>query len=111
MTKNGFNLELAGWSWPSRRLNLLPKPSHTVVYDGQDIAEISLPPICAAANSGVPKLQTNANLTITSQSGCVMYRLNRTAELLSDAASYPVLKGFHNLPAVSIANFQLVRPC
>lgn len=88
MTNNGFSLSLAGallGTGPLDALISFPKPL-TVVYDGQDIAEISLPPICAAANSGVPNLQTNANLTITSQSGCVVYRLNFSAALLSDAA-------------------------
>ena len=41
----------------------------TVTWQGQDIAQIQLPPICAQADIGVPNLRTNGKLKITNQGG------------------------------------------
>ncbi|WFC96532.1 hypothetical protein MBRA1_003193 [Malassezia brasiliensis] len=67
----GFHLDLQG-----QLLNTGPFDAQIefpegvkVTWQGQDIAKISLPPICAAANAGVPNLRTTGELTITNQAG------------------------------------------
>ena len=73
ITDTGFALSLQGsllGTGPLDAYITFPQPL-TVTYAGYNIATISLPPICAAANSGVPNLHTNGQLTITDQTGYV----------------------------------------
>lgn len=53
----------------------------TVNYDGYDVATIALPPLCAAANAGIPTLTTDAQLTITDQNGYVPSAYERPTSL------------------------------
>ncbi|KAI9066059.1 hypothetical protein FKP32DRAFT_1566723 [Trametes sanguinea] len=100
----------------------------TVTWDGSDIATISLPPVCAAANSGVPDYETSAHLTITDNDKFTDFatfllhnpsfewtistdKLRVTAlgtdfdnVSLSKTVSF---KAFNNLPGVTISNFKL----
>ncbi|THH12496.1 hypothetical protein EW146_g7640 [Bondarzewia mesenterica] len=100
----------------------------TVNWNGNNIAQIALPPVCAAADTGVPDYQTNARLTITDQDQFTLFatfllhnpnfdwtistsKLRVTAlgtdfdgVSLSKNISF---KAFNNLPGVTISNFQL----
>ncbi|KZT27986.1 hypothetical protein NEOLEDRAFT_1129882 [Neolentinus lepideus HHB14362 ss-1] len=130
ISNDGFDLSLKGslvGIGPLDALITFTEPV-TVTWDGHDIASISLPPICGAANSGVPDYETDAHLTITDQS---MFATFATALLhtenfewtistdklrvtalgtifdnvsLSKAVSF---KAFNNLPGVTISNFNL----
>lgn len=74
VTNDGFSLSLTGKllnTGPLDALISFPEPL-TVTWEGQNIATIALPAICAAANSGVPDLKTNAKLAITNQAGYVL---------------------------------------
>ncbi|KAI8977823.1 hypothetical protein BD414DRAFT_466746 [Trametes punicea] len=99
-----------------------------VNWNGNDIATISLPPVCAAANSGVPDYETNARLTITDSAKFTDFatfllhnpsfawtistdKLRVTAlgidfddVSLTKSISF---KAFNNLPGVTISNFKL----
>lgn len=68
---DGFDLSLEG-----QLLNTGPFDAQiefpegvAVTWEGQNIAQISLPPICAMANEGVPNLQSHGKLKITNQKG------------------------------------------
>ncbi|KAI0660249.1 hypothetical protein C8Q70DRAFT_914138 [Cubamyces menziesii] len=100
----------------------------TVTWNGNDIASISLPPVCAAANTGVPDYQPNARLTITDSAKFTDFatfllhnpsfewtistdklRVNALGTnfdgvSLSKTVSF---KAFNNLPGVTISNFKL----
>ncbi|KAA1471743.1 hypothetical protein DENSPDRAFT_133322 [Dentipellis sp. KUC8613] len=100
----------------------------TVNWNGNDIAQITLPPICASANAGLPDYQTNAHLTITDQdqfTTFTTYLLHNTDfnwTISTNALRVVALgtifdgvsltksigfKAFNNLPGVTISNFQL----
>ncbi|KAI0710861.1 hypothetical protein C8Q76DRAFT_623714 [Earliella scabrosa] len=100
----------------------------TVTWQGRDIAQIALPPVCAAANDGVPNYETNARLTITDQSQFTEFATfllhNPEFEwtISTNALRVTALgthfdgvhlskdisfKAFNNLPGVTISNFQL----
>ncbi|KAI0773181.1 hypothetical protein BD413DRAFT_603560 [Trametes elegans] len=100
----------------------------TVTWNGNNIASISLPPVCAGANGGVPDYQTSARLTITDSDRFTEFatfllhnpsfewtistdKLRVTAlgtifdnVSLTKSISF---KAFNNLPGVTISNFQL----
>ncbi|TFY72142.1 hypothetical protein EVG20_g865 [Dentipellis fragilis] len=99
-----------------------------VNWNGNDIAQIALPPICASANAGLPDYQTNAHLTITDQdqfTAFATYLLHNTDfnwTISTNALRVVALgtifdgvslsksigfKAFDNLPGVTISNFQL----
>ena len=100
----------------------------TVTWQGNDIATIALPPVCASANEGVPNYQTSGRLTITDQDQFTNFatfllhnedfewtistnalRLTALGTIfdgvkLSKDVSF---KAFNGLPGVTISNFQL----
>ncbi|OBZ73242.1 hypothetical protein A0H81_06855 [Grifola frondosa] len=97
----------------------------TVTWNGNDIAEIALPP---AANSGVPNYETNARLTITDADRFTSFATvllhNGDFDWTISTSSLRVtalgtifdgvslsknisFKAFNNLPGVTISNFQL----
>ncbi|KAF5389363.1 hypothetical protein D9757_004389 [Collybiopsis confluens] len=67
ISDEGFSLSLKGSLLNTGSLDALITFIEPVdiSWNGQKIATISLPPICAAANSGVPNYETNAQLSIT----------------------------------------------
>ncbi|KAG5646292.1 hypothetical protein DXG03_003889 [Asterophora parasitica] len=100
----------------------------TVTWQGKDIATIALPPICAAAGSGVPDYRTKARLTITEPSEFTTFatfllhnpsfdwtisskklRLTALGTIFENVALSKVVsfKAFNGLPGVTISNFQL----
>ncbi|TFK54041.1 hypothetical protein OE88DRAFT_1732763 [Heliocybe sulcata] len=130
LSNDGFDLSLKGSLvdiGPLDALIAFTEPV-TVTWEGHDIASISLPPICGAANSGVPDYETSAHLTITDQSTFATFatallhtetfewtistdKLRVTAlgtifdnVSLSKTVSF---KAFNNLPGVTISNFNL----
>jgi hypothetical protein len=67
ITDSGFSLSLAGALTGTGSLDAeitFVEPI-IVAWQGTNIATIALPPVCAAANSGVPNYRTNAQLAIT----------------------------------------------
>ncbi|KAI5120964.1 hypothetical protein M0805_006636 [Coniferiporia weirii] len=99
-----------------------------VNWNGQDIATISLPAVCAAANSGVPDYETNGHLTITDQDAFTSFATdllhNPSFTWVISTSSLRVtalgtifdnvslsknvsLKAFNGLPGVTISNFKL----
>ena len=67
VTNNGFTVSLQGallGTGPFDAYIEFPEPL-TVTWQGSDIAQLSLPPICAFANEGVPDLRTVGQLRIT----------------------------------------------
>jgi hypothetical protein len=100
----------------------------TVNWDGSNIATIALPPVCAAANDGVPNYTPSARLTITDSRRFTDFATfllhnpsfewtistNKLRVTALGAAFDNVslnktitLKAFNNLPGVTISNFQL----
>ncbi|KAH9934026.1 uncharacterized protein BXZ73DRAFT_100865 [Epithele typhae] len=99
-----------------------------VTWQGNDIATIALPPVCASANDGVPDYRTSGRLSITDQDQFTNFatfllhnpdfewtistgalRLTALGTVfdnvqLSKDVSF---KAFNNLPGVTISNFQL----
>ncbi len=66
-TDQGFMVALRGslgTNAPTNALIEFPEPIQ-VVWQGRNIAEISLPPICSAPGIGVPNLETTGQLRIT----------------------------------------------
>ncbi|KAJ1033702.1 hypothetical protein NDA13_001683 [Ustilago tritici] len=71
VTNTGFDLSLSGsltGTGPFDALIEFTEPL-TVTWQGRNIAKLSLPPICAFANEGVPNLVTSGRLTITNLGG------------------------------------------
>ncbi|EPQ29604.1 uncharacterized protein PFL1_02823 [Pseudozyma flocculosa PF-1] len=67
VTNTGFKVDLQGallGTGPFDAYIEFPEPL-TVTWQGSDIATLSLPPICAFANEGVPNLVTSGQLQIT----------------------------------------------
>lgn len=100
----------------------------TVTWQGHEIATITLPTICAAANTGVPDYHTKARLTITQNSEFTSFatfllhnptfdwtistrklRLTALGTIFDNVALSKVVsfKAFNGLPGVTISNFQL----
>ncbi|PPQ89568.1 hypothetical protein CVT25_012240 [Psilocybe cyanescens] len=130
ISNDGFDLALKGSLTnvgPLDALITFTEPLN-VNWQGKDIATITLSPICAAANDGVPDYEANARLTITDNvafTEFAVFLLHNpsfdwtisTAKLqvtalgtifdnvsLSKVISF---KAFNGLPGVTISNFQL----
>ncbi|KAF9007982.1 hypothetical protein BDQ17DRAFT_1388900 [Cyathus striatus] len=130
ISNDGFDLALKGSLTNTGPLDALISFTEpvTVTWEGKDIATITLNPICAAANVGVPDYETNAQLQITDPSSFTNFatfllhnpsfewtistsklRVNSLGTVfdnisLSKTVSF---KAFNGLPGVSISNFQL----
>ncbi|KAH7915074.1 hypothetical protein BJ138DRAFT_1122997 [Hygrophoropsis aurantiaca] len=130
ISNDGFDLSLQGSLTNVGPLDALIEFVEPVIvtWQGQDIATISLPPVCAAANTGVPDYQAQGTLVITNQEQFTSYatyllhnpsfewtisttKLRVTAlGTIFDNVSLTktiTLKAFNNLPGVTISNFQL----
>ncbi|KAI0686333.1 hypothetical protein BC835DRAFT_1523138 [Cytidiella melzeri] len=100
----------------------------TVTWEGQDIATIALPAVCAGANAGVPDYRTNGQLVITNQDAFttfatfLLHNPSFTWVISTDSLRVTALgtifdnvsltknitlKAFNGLPGVTISNFQL----
>ncbi|KAF8524806.1 hypothetical protein BU17DRAFT_84312 [Hysterangium stoloniferum] len=100
----------------------------TVNFQGRDIATIALPPVCAAANVGVPDYRTQGRLTITDLGAFTDFatfllhnpsfewiistnklRLTALGTIFDDVVltKNVTFKAFNGLPGVTISNFQL----
>jgi hypothetical protein len=130
ITNDGFDLSLKGSLTNIGPLDALIEfvEPLTVTWQGKDIAQISLPPVCAAANDGVPDYEAQGHLIITHQddftdfAGFLLHneefewtistdklRLRALGTIfdgvkLSKSISF---KAFNNLPGVTVSNFQL----
>lgn len=104
-----------------------PEPVN-VNWQGHDIATISLPPVCIAANDGAPDYETKAHLVIMDANGFTGFAtfllhnpdfewtistnaLRVTAlGTMFDGVSLSknvTFKAFNNLPGVTVKNFEL----
>ncbi|TFY74322.1 hypothetical protein EWM64_g9690, partial [Hericium alpestre] len=130
LVNDGFDLALRGSLTNTGPLDAeiaFVKPV-TVTWNGNDIAEITLPPVCAAANSGVPDYATNGHLNIIDQdqftafATFLLHSSNFTWTISTKDLRVTALgtifdgvslskdvsfKAFNNLPGVTISNFQL----
>lgn len=130
ISNDGFDLSLKGSLTDVGPLDALIEFTEplTVTWEGKQIAQISLPSICAAANDGVPDYEAKGRLTITNQGDFTAFaefllhneqfewtistkklRLRALGTIfdnieLTKSVSF---KAFNNLPGVSISNFQL----
>ncbi|KAF9451269.1 hypothetical protein P691DRAFT_757432 [Macrolepiota fuliginosa MF-IS2] len=130
ISNDGFDLSLKGSLTNVGPLDALIEfvEPLTVTWQGKAIAQISLPPVCAAANDGVPDYETNGRLTITNQddftafAGFLLHneefvwtistdklRLRALGTIFDNIALSKdvTFKAFNNLPGVTISNFQL----
>ncbi|KAG1785555.1 uncharacterized protein HD556DRAFT_110398 [Suillus plorans] len=130
ITNEGFQLSLQGSLTNVGPLDALIEfvDPVTVTWQGHDIATIALPPVCAAANTGVPNYNTQGQLVITDQvqfTSFATYLLHNpsfdwtisTSSLKLTAlgtifngvsmSKTVTLKAFNGLPGVTISNFQL----
>ncbi|KAF4598358.1 hypothetical protein EYR38_006760 [Pleurotus pulmonarius] len=132
VSNDGFDLSLQGSLTDAGPLDALISFTEpvTVTWNGNNIAQITLPPICAAADSGVPNYQTNGRLKITDVSQFTAFA---TALLHDDSFEWTIstdklrvqalgtifdnvslskkvsFKAFNGLNGVTISNFQLPR--
>ncbi|KAI6135778.1 hypothetical protein EV401DRAFT_1898270 [Pisolithus croceorrhizus] len=130
ISNDGFDLSLQGSLTNVGPLDALiefVKPV-VVTWQGYDIATISLPPVCAAANTGVPNYQTSGKLTITDQARFTAYathilhnpsfewtistsqlRVTALGTIFDDVSLNKTisLRAFDNLSGITISNFQL----
>jgi hypothetical protein len=130
ITNDGFDLSLKGSLTNIGPLDALIEFTEPLVvtWQGKEIAQISLPPVCASANDGVPDYEAQGHLVITHQddftdfAGFLLHnedfewtistdklRLRALGTIfdgvtLSKAISF---KAFNNLPGVTVSNFQL----
>ncbi|KAJ7209536.1 hypothetical protein GGX14DRAFT_451849 [Mycena pura] len=130
ISEDGFDLSLDGSLTnigPLDALITFVQPLN-VAWQGQNIATIALPPVCAAANTGVPNYKTSGRLTILDQATFTDFAtfLLHNQEF-TWTISTPVLrvealgtifdnvnlskdisfKAFNGIPGVTISNFQL----
>ncbi|KAH7108191.1 hypothetical protein BKA62DRAFT_764259 [Auriculariales sp. MPI-PUGE-AT-0066] len=130
IANDGFDLDLVGsltGTGPLDALITFVEPV-TVKWQGRNIAQISLPPVCAAADSGAPNYKTSGKLKITDQAAFTDYA---TFLLHNEAFEWEIstdklrvtslgsnfdnvsltktvsLKAFNGLPGVTISNFEL----
>ncbi|KAJ4468227.1 hypothetical protein J3R30DRAFT_3715154 [Lentinula aciculospora] len=99
ISNEGFSLSLKGSLTNTGPLDALITFTEPV---GRQIATISLPPICAAANAGVPDYETSATLSITDldlRIGTIFDNISLTKNISFNA--------FNGLPGVTISNFEL----
>ncbi|KAH9485291.1 hypothetical protein JR316_0002199 [Psilocybe cubensis] len=130
LSNNGFDLALKGSLTnigPLDALITFTEPLN-VNFQGKDIATITLPPICAAANVGVPDYQSSARLTITDNAAFTEFavfllhnpsfdwtistpklRVNALGTIFENVSLSKIVtfKAFNGLPGVTISNFQL----
>ncbi|KAF9051008.1 hypothetical protein BDZ89DRAFT_1056905 [Hymenopellis radicata] len=130
ISDEGFDLSLVGSllnTGPLDALIAFTEPV-TVTWQGTNIAEIALDPICAAANDGVPNYNTQARLTITNTDRFTTFatyllhnedfewtistdklRLNALGTIFDNISLEKKVsfKAFNNLPGVTISNFKL----
>ncbi|KAI9459105.1 hypothetical protein F5148DRAFT_1001220 [Russula earlei] len=130
LSDGGFDLELHGFLTNIGPLDTLIEfvDPVTVTWQGNDIATIIIPPICAAANVGVPDYHTNAHLTIIDEHqfiGFATFLLHNASftwtihtnnlrvialGTIFDGVSLSkdiTLKAFNGLPSITISDFQL----
>ncbi|KAG6908393.1 hypothetical protein DXG01_004822 [Tephrocybe rancida] len=130
ISNDGFDLALAGSLTNVGPLDALIEFAEplTVSWQGQNIANIALPPVCAAANSGVPDYRAKARLTITDSSAFTSFatfllhnptfdwtvstsklRLTALGTIFDGVTLSKVLtfKAFNGLSGVTISNFLL----
>ena len=100
----------------------------TITWQGSNIAQIALPPVCASANEGVSNYETNGRLTITDNdkftnfATFLLHNEEFTWTISTDKVRLTALgtmfdgvslkkdisfKAFNNLPGVTISNFKL----
>ncbi|KAF9562634.1 hypothetical protein CPC08DRAFT_706528 [Agrocybe pediades] len=130
ITNGGFDIALKGSLTnigPLDALITFTEPLN-VNFQGKDIAQITLPPICAAANDGVPDYQAKGHVTITDQDAFTDFavfllhqpsfewtistpklRVSALGTIFDNVSLSKVVtfKAFNNLPGVAISNFQL----
>ncbi|KAF9484474.1 hypothetical protein BDN70DRAFT_872495 [Pholiota conissans] len=130
LSNEGFDLSLKGSLTnigPLDALITFIDPLN-VNWQGKDIATISLPPICAAANDGVPNYEAKAALKISDSAAFTEFaifllhnpsfdwtistsklRIEALGTIFDDVLLSKVitLKAFNGLPGVTISNFQL----
>ncbi|KAJ7782963.1 hypothetical protein B0H16DRAFT_1494883 [Mycena metata] len=130
ITNEGMDISLRGSLTNTGPLDALiefPEPI-TIIWEGNAIGQLALPPICAGANAGVPDYVTSGHLTITDTDKFTTFatfllhnpeftwtvttlKLRLTAlGTVFDNVSFSknvTLKGFNGLPGISLSNFQL----
>ncbi|KAF9047294.1 hypothetical protein BJ165DRAFT_1464966 [Panaeolus papilionaceus] len=130
ITDEGFDLFLKGSLTnigPLDALIAFTEPLN-VNFNGKDIGTITLPPICAAANTGVPDYETTAHFTITDQDEFTSFatfllhnpsfdwtistpvlRVTALGTIFDKVSLSKVVsfKAFNGLPGVTIQDFQL----
>lgn len=130
ITNDGFDISLKGSLTNVGPLDALIEFTEplNVAWQGRQIGQISLPPVCAAANDGVPNYETKGHLIITHQDDFTAFaefllhneqfewtistdklRLRALGTIFDDVVLSKSIsfKAFNNLPGVTIANFQL----
>ncbi|THV03542.1 hypothetical protein K435DRAFT_962414 [Dendrothele bispora CBS 962.96] len=130
ISNDGFDLALHGSLTNTGPLDANIEFTEPVVvtWQGNNIASIELPPVCAAADDGVPNYSTNAHLTITDIDQFTQFAVfllhneDFTWTISTDKLRVTALgtifenvslkkdvsfKAFNGLPGVTISNFQL----
>ncbi|KAH8925300.1 hypothetical protein BT69DRAFT_1216651 [Atractiella rhizophila] len=130
VTDDGFQVDSCSHSCCSGPFDALisfPKPV-TVSWEGSNIATITLPDLCAAANTAIPDLVTTGQLTITNQGKFTEFATAilhdpsfewtistdvlrvRALDIIFDNVTLSKVIGFqafNGLPGVTISNFEL----
>ncbi|KIJ47323.1 hypothetical protein M422DRAFT_164299, partial [Sphaerobolus stellatus SS14] len=130
ISDEGFDLSLHGsllGTGPLDALITFVEPVN-VNWQGHDIATIALPPVCAAANVGVPNYEAQGRLTISNLEAFTEFatfllhnpsfdwtistgklRLNALGTNFDNVqlSKTVTFKAFNGLPGVTISNFQL----
>ncbi|CAL1708136.1 unnamed protein product [Somion occarium] len=130
ISDEGFDLALQGSLTGTGPLDALIEFTEPVIvnWQGNDIAMIELPPICAGANDGVPNYFSNARLKITDNSQFTNFaifllqnpsfdwtistdklRLTALGTIFENVSLRKTVsfKAFNGLPGVTISNFRL----
>ncbi|KZP24091.1 hypothetical protein FIBSPDRAFT_951400 [Athelia psychrophila] len=130
LTDTGFSLALAGSLTNIGPLDAKITFSEPVIvnWEGTDIANIALPPVCAAANTGVPTYNPDGQLTIldldafTTFTSYLLHAESFTWTIHTDKLTVEALGtvfnnvnlsknvtllAFNELPGVTISNFML----
>ncbi|KAI0072486.1 hypothetical protein K474DRAFT_1678619 [Panus rudis PR-1116 ss-1] len=130
LSNDGFDLSLVGSLTGTGPLDAeiaFTQPVN-VAWQGQNIATISLPAVCAEANSGVPNYQTSGHLSITDQDAFTSFatfllhneeftwtistenlRVTALGTIFDNVklSKDVTLRAFNGLPGVTISNFKL----